>query len=201
MKELFEGVVSSVGYSDREIISGILRLHIKTDRFDLDPCYSKGVFYKELEQPKMKYDITPQLPDVKQSDCRRLPIEDNSINSIMFDPPFMFEKRHRENMNIMKQRFSMFHGGFEELEEMYKGALKEFYRILNKDGTLVFKCQDFTDSKTTMTHCLVYNWATEIGFYAKDLFIAVAKARIWNSNLVQRHSRKFHSYFWVFKKT
>ena len=201
MSELFEdnSVVSSVGYSDTEIIRNILKLHIKSDRFDLDPCYSSGVFYKKLEQPRMKYDLSPKSPDVKYSDCRGLPINDNSVNSIIFDPPFMFGQHGQTKNNIMTKRFTMF-DNYNQLVDVYMGALKEFYRILNNGGFLVFKCQDYTDSKTTMTHCLVYNWAQQRGFYAKDLFIAVAKARVWNSNLTQRHSRKFHSYFWVFQK-
>lgn len=51
-----------------------------------------------------------------------------------------------------------------------------------------------------MTHCLVYNWAITFGFQAEDIFILLAKQRIYNPNLKQRHSRKFHSYFWIFKK-
>ena len=51
-----------------------------------------------------------------------------------------------------------------------------------------------------MTHCLVYNWALENGFYAKDLFILLSKQRIFNPNLKQKHARKFHSYWWVFVK-
>jgi hypothetical protein len=89
----------------------------------------------------------------------------------MFDPPFMFEKRNRKNNNIMNKRFSMYHNGFDELKKHYKGTLKEAYRILKKRGVMIFKCQDFTDSKTTITHCFVNQWANNVGFYVKDLFI------------------------------
>jgi hypothetical protein len=55
--------------------------------------------------------------------------------------------------------------------------------------------------QTTMTHCLVYNWATERGFYAKDLLIKyVTKGRAWNPKKLQKHSRKYHAYFFVFRK-
>ncbi len=79
--------------------------------------------------------------------------------------------------------------------------MKAAYRILKKGGLLIFKCQDFTDSKTTMVHCHVYNWAIELGFYPKDLAIlSLKKGKIYNSNLKQRHLRKIHSYFWILKK-
>jgi len=89
---------------------------------------------------------------------------------------------------------------FDSLKQMYYNSLKEFYRILEPNGILVVKCQDYTDSKTTFTHCLVYNWAIELGFYAIDLFILLNNSRIDNRLLEQRVSRKCHSYFWVFKK-
>ena len=99
----------------------------------------------------------------------------------------------------MAKRFTIFKD-FDELKNMYFNSLKEFYRILKKRGIVIFKCQDYTDSKTTMTHCHVFNWAEQNGFYAKDVFILFSKNRIFNPNVEQRHSRKFHSYYWVFQK-
>lgn len=64
----------------------------------------------------------------------------------------------------------------------------------------MFKCQDYTDSKTTLTHCFVFNWATEIGFYAKDIAILVKPNKVYNGNTNQLHLRKIHTYFYVFKK-
>lgn len=205
MDNLFEmkpQVIKSVQNSDRDILLVIRKLYLDNLNFDIDPCYSVGKFYEDLEKPLVKMDKFPCLKEcIKNDILDGIPCEDNSAKGIVFDPPFMFEKRNRENLNIMKQRFSMFHGGFEELEKMYKKALQEFYRILRKGGIVVFKCQDFTDSKTTLTHCFVHNWAIETGFKIEDLFIMVFKrGRVWNSNLVQRHARKYHSYWLVLKK-
>ena len=123
----------------------------------------------------------------------------NSIETIGFDPPFMFGTHGQTKNNKMNKRFTMF-DKYEELVSVYKGALSEFYRTLRRGGIVAFKCQDYTDSKSTMTHCLVYEWAKEFGFYAKDLFILISNHRIFNPALVQRHARKFHSYWWVFQK-
>ena len=72
---------------------------------------------------------------------------------------------------------------------------------MKKGGILIFKCQDYTDSKTTMVHCFVWQWALEQGFYPKDLAILnLPKNKISYPNLKQRHLRKVHSYFWVFQK-
>jgi len=198
-------VISSIVYSDKEAINAILELHCNNNRIDLDPCYSVGNFYNKtnIEEPIYKFDITPQLDGVDQADVRCLPLGDKSLNSVIFDPPFMFGGKNgphgKQSSNKMAKRFTMFFN-FDELENVYKGALSEFYRILNKKGIVAFKCQDYTDTKTTMTHSLVYRWATDIGFYAKDIFILIYPIRIYNSNKTQRHARKFHSYWWVFQK-
>ena len=67
---------------------------------------------------------------------------------------------------------------------------------------MVFKCQDKVSSgRQYMTHCSVYQWAVAQGFEALDLFILLAKSRLianWQRN--QKHARKYHSYFWVFRK-
>lgn len=194
--------IKSIQNSDRDILESIKIMYLNNENFDLDPCYSSGKFYEDLERPKIKYDKEPKSDDVEQNDLLNgLPlINSNSINSIVFDPPFMFGTHGQTKNNIMTKRFTMF-DSWEQLENMYKSSLKEFFRVLKKGGIVAFKCQDYTDSKTTLTHCFVHNWAIEIGFKTEDLFIMAFKGgRVWNSNLIQRHARKYHSYWFVFKK-
>lgn len=192
-------LIKSVVNTDTEFLENVKVLY-NIDVFDLDPTYSKGNFYKGMVPPKLKSDLNPIDDSIRQADCTNLPIASESIGSIVFDPPFMFGTHGQTKNNIMNKRFTMF-DSFVDLETMYKGSLKEFYRILKTGGYLFFKCQDYTDSRTTMTHCYVWSWAENIGFYSKDLFILVTNnGRIYNPNLIQRHARKFHSYWWVFKK-
>ena len=196
-------VVKSIQNSDRDVLFAIKQLYLDGANYDLDPCYSKGKFYEDLETPTMKLDKTPQDDgETIKNDIIEdgLPYQNNSIKSIVFDPPFMFGKHGKTEQNIMTKRFTMF-DNWEELELMYKKSLQEFYRVLIKGGIVAFKCQDYTDSKTTLTHCYVYNWSIEQGFKVEDLFIMAFKGgRIWNSNLIQRHARKYHSYWIVLRK-
>jgi hypothetical protein len=208
------GVVKSVCGSDAEALVGILALHNAGQPFELDVTYSKGGFYRDgkVPQPLRKFDLHPELPDVEQADCRHLPFKNGTVSSIICDLPFMFglhgtnrpdnkTPRGYSDPATLNGRFSQF-ASFYELREVYQGGLDEFARILKPKGLLAFKCCDFTDRRTTMTHCEVWRWATERGFYAKDLIIrTVSAGRAWNPKLVQRHSRKFHSYFWVFLKS
>ena len=195
---LNKNVIKSTNDSNTGILFDISALHLNGKSFELDPTYSKGAFYKDFPEPILKCDINPEQ-GVFRADCRNLRIANNSIESIIFDPPFMFGTHGKTKTNIMNKRFTMF-DTFNDLKDMYIESIREFYRILKPKGVLAFKCQDYTDSKTTMTHCLVFNWAVEVGFYAKDLFILLSNKRIFNPKLKQRHARKFHCYWWVFQK-
>jgi hypothetical protein len=195
-------MISSVQETDKEILQSISKMHLQDEWFELDPCFSSGKFYRDLPEPKYKFDKSPQREDVLQNDLitQQLPFDKNTLKSIIFDPPFMFGVHGQTKNNQMNKRFSMFQN-FAELEKMYKSSLNQFYEILKPKGILAFKCQDYTDSKTTLTHCFVYNWALENGFYAKDLFILNRKGgKIYNPNLTQRHARKAHCYWFVFQK-
>jgi len=195
-------VISSIGFDEQEMIRDILVLHNNGNAIECDPTYSIGNFYKKgLPKPKYKFDLSPQIAGVEKANANNLPLDDNSINSIMFDPPFLFGNTGTASETIMAKRFTMF-DTFLDLENMYKTSLQEFHRILRPKGLLIFKCQDFTSPKgNIMIHNIVYNWASEIGFYAKDLFILFSKNRVFNPNVTQRHARKFHSYYWVFIKS
>jgi len=197
-------VIKSYYYTDYEIIDAIINLHLGGRSIHLDPTYSKGSVYKKTKQPILRYDKNPikGSKGVEKSNCEKLPIENNSIYSIMFDPPFMFGTSKSTTLKIKnnaKTRYTMFNN-FDALKKMYNKSLIEFYRILKNKGFLIFKCQDFTNSSTTMTHCLVHNWAINKGFKPVDLFVRLVERRIYNKKLHQRHARKFHSYYFVFQK-
>ncbi len=165
--------------------------------------YNKGMFYKAvINKPKYRFDLNAieKGYDAEQGDATNLPIKSVSINCMILDPPFMFGTHGQTKNSVIKKRYTMF-DTFEELKKCYIGILEEAYRVLKKDGILIFKCQDYTDSRTTMTHCMVYRWATQIGFYAKDIAILnLPKDKIYNGNLTQRHLRKSHCYFYVLQK-
>ena len=85
-------MVKSISYNEEEIINWILELHCSST-IELDPTYSKGNFYKRnIEKPKYKFDLHPQIKGVVKYNAENLPLESRSINTIMFDPPFLATK-------------------------------------------------------------------------------------------------------------
>lgn len=201
-------MIKSISYDQSEIIKWILQLHVPTGKIDCDPTYSIGNFYKNtgVEKPLYKFDINPQVDEVEYGDSRELPLEDSSINCMMFDPPFLATtgKSLSENndSNIINKRFGVY-SSEQELHQFYIDSLKEAYRVLTNKGILIFKCQDkISSGKQYMSHCFIHDEAVKLGFYPKDMFVLLAKNRIvadWQLKN-QKNARKFHSYFWVFEK-
>lgn len=203
-----EELIKSISYDQSEIIKWILKLHTKSQIIDCDPTYSKGNFYKNtgIEPPKYKFDINPQTEDTVQADARNLPLDNESVDVLMFDPPFLATTGKSitadEDNNYINKRFGVFPSE-PELHKFYIDAMKEFYRVLKKDGILIFKCQDkISSSKQYLSHIFIVNEAIKLGYYPKDLFVLLAKNRIvadWQLKN-QKNARKFHSYFLVFQK-
>ena len=186
--------------NEQECLKAILEIHNNGHTFDLDPMYNKGNFYKTIEKPKYRFDINPIVDDCSLGNAENLPLESGSIKSMILDPPFMICTRESQR-NFYSSRTHSFYNSNQDLIDGYKKLIQEAYRILADKGLLVFKCQDYTDSRTIMSHCIVYNLATELGFYAKDLAILnIPKSKVYNGNTKQRHFRKVHTYFWVFVK-
>lgn len=189
--------IGSVFTNEQELLKTIMKIH-NIESIELDPMFNKGNFYKDIPKPKYTSDILTGV------DARHLPYENNQINSIILDPPFLFGIHGKEGTHQKSYRCSQRYGIFKDYREIslvYQELLFEAYRILKTKGILIFKCQDYTDSKTYMMHCYVYARAIELGFYAKDLAILyLSKGKIANSQTTQRHLRKHHSYFWVFVK-
>ena len=206
--KITESLVKSVSYDQGEIIRNILKLYVPNRTIDCDPAYCIGSFYKNtgISAPRLKFDIKPQLEDVVQADCRSLPLEDDSLACIMFDPPFLATKGASLEKDDTSNKINKWYGVYDnekELHRMYVDSMAEFYRVLRRDGVLIFKCQDKMNSRRQYySHIFIQNEAVRLGFYPEDLFILLAKQRIVANWQVakQKHARKYHCYFWVFRK-
>ena len=199
--------VRSVYSSNHDVIKNIMELY-NIEQFDLDCTYSRGLFWKDIKGPKIKTDLVPITDDTVQADSENLPFEDDSMKSIMYDPPFVISvklyKENKEGSSVIAKRFEGY-TTYEKLTKNYYKTLKELYRVCEPGGFVIMKCQDtVSGGKNHFTHAMVMTMAMKVGFYPRDLFILLAKMRInsfggkWNS---QHHARKYHSYFWVFEKT
>jgi hypothetical protein len=194
-------------YSDDQeyIIKSIMDL-CGIDKFDADVSYGNGGFWKNIAKPTYCFDINPQTLESIAASSTAIPLGDKSLASIMFDPPFLtYIKQGREHNSIMAKRFSGY-WSYDELQKHYVDTIKESYRLLNKKGILVIKCQDIVHNHALHpTHINIVLWSQGL-FRLKDMFILTAKHRIpmpekeGEQKRVQKHARIHHSYFMVLTK-
>lgn len=200
-------MIKSYSGDQGEILRSILDLN-GLDRFDADITYGNGCFYKDLPEPLFRSDIDPQVEGVMTASSDNLPFEDNSLGSVVFDPPFLTYIRAARQGNgdmVMANRF----GGYwryDELENHYKATLSECARVLSKKGILVIKCQDIIHNhRHHPTHINIINWMGK-SFRLKDLFVLISnhrmpiKSKEGEAKRVQKHARIFHSYFMVLER-
>lgn len=197
------------GIRQDQLIKNILDLHNKGNPIDLDLTYSKGVFYKSglLQQPVHKVDLNEEGDGIINCDFVDTPFENESIKSIMFDPPFVISgktaSKSKDGSCVITKRFTAYHS-WQELKDSYKGALTESYRILEDNGIMIVKCQNqISSGKQHFSHYYVLKTCLELGFYPLDEFVVMSKSKMtsfggrWHT---QQHAMKMHSYFLVFKK-
>ena len=86
--------------------------------------------------------------------------------------------------------------------DLYFRAITQAHRVLRPRGVLIVKCQDeVCAGKQRLTHVELINFAATLGFACDDLFVLVRSGKPGVSRLLhQRHTRKNHSYFLVFRR-
>lgn len=190
----------SVFDNDEDILKALSDIHLRGEWYDLDCTYSKGVFYQNIQRPRYVSDLNPQFDYCLQDDATKLiNFNDETLDSIVFDPPFLFRNRKSENNDKMCARFTYFKS-YEELTTMYRDSLLCFYKKLKSKGYVFFKCQDMTDNKFYATHCDVIKMAEDIGFKVKDIAIKVSKSKLQRDAKQQNCVAKVHSYWIVLRK-
>jgi DNA methylase len=202
-----------------EVFPKILELHVAKSSIVADVTWGNGVFWQKV--PKENYELL--ATDISMGvDCRNLPYDNNFLDCVVLDPPYMegFYRKSPDNKagSGTHSAFSKAYSNGDEINEdsdnegtkkwhaavsdIYFKAGKEAFRVLKKNGVLIVKCQDEVSAgKQWLTHVEIINNYQELGFYTKDLFVVVRNNRPSVSRIItQKHARKNHSYFLVFVK-
>lgn len=213
-----DNIIKNISYDQSEILLNIMNLYNNGKPFECDITASELKFYqKNIKQkydipiPKILMDVYPQTDDiVKITPFKRLPLEDNSLSSIVVDLPFVISPHTapssvtpKEGSQLIFQRFSGWYPAMEAYENMY-WWMKECARVLKEDGIVVWKMQSTVSGGiqhwfSPYSHICGQNF----GLYVVDEFILEAKARLISNAKMKKqyHARKYTSTFWVFKKT
>lgn len=229
VKSINGSYIRSISHNQHEILYNIMQMHNNGEAFEADITFSKGKFYGnfkikadddkiyEIEIPKPKYrlDVAPQQEDtIKIEPDGALPFEDNSIKSIVFDPPFViscgpsmklgdFDENGKKRVsNCISRRFSAYYP-VNQLLTSYHHWMKEIKRVLKPDGIAVVKCQK-TVTGSKMLNSPEYLWFLGecLGLDMIDSFCLLSKGRLISGKVKnQQHSRRFECHFHVFKNS
>jgi len=207
MKDKAE-TVKSCYESQEDILNSIKKLYCP-EGFECDITYGNVVFWKNIGNPKYCFDIAPTEKWITKADSTNIPLDNDVLNNVVFDPPFLTYikdgKEYKDGAMIMSRRFGGYYS-YDQLQEHYEKSLEEMHRVLKNHGKVIFKCQDIIHNhKMHCTHCMIINMAKEINLRLKDMFILVANHRMPMPqanmpNFKQKHARIYHSYFLVFEK-
>ncbi|MGB3684943.1 MAG: hypothetical protein WA991_03860 [Ornithinimicrobium sp.] len=208
-------VHSSRAGSNAPVFRDILEMFVPVGSVIADVTWGKGAFWTQV--PDGLYEV--KATDLQGGvDCRNLPYEDNSLDALVLDPPYM-EGLFRKETGHMAGEGT--HSAFRErysdgkatlhvegapkwhdaVLDLYFKAGLEAQRVLRNYGVFIVKCQDeVSANRQRLTHVeLINEWAD--GFYCKDIFVVTRNNKPGVTRLLrQEHARKNHSYFLVFVK-
>ncbi len=215
--------------NNAELFADILELHVPKGSKVADVTYGQGTFWrcvKNSDYVIKASDIAPKtenippnmLGKIAEYDCRSLPYEDESLDCVVLDPPYMeglfrrsedhlagsgthssFRKAYSHGMATEAVDAPKWH---DAVVDLYARAAREAYRVLKLNGMFIVKCMDeVSANKQRLTHIEIITGCESIGFYTKDLFVVVRTNKAGVSRLKkQEHARKNHSYFVIFQK-
>ncbi len=191
-----------------EIFPDVLGLHVPEGSIVADVTYGKGIFWKNVRTSK--YNL--KTSDIKNGiDCRNVPYEDESIDCVVLDPPYMHSpggtahENHQNYENYYKNNGTgngtkkKYH---DAVLELYFQAGLEAHRVLKTEGIFIVKCQDeVCANKQRLTHVELINHFCNKRFICEDIFVLMRNGKPGVSRMIkQQHARKNHSYFLVFRK-
>ncbi len=209
--------IKNISYNQKEILWNIMQLYNNGEPFDCDITASSLKFYETkpsdeyiIPEPRLLFDVFPQQSKIgKIEPFKPIPIENNSLSSIVADLPFVICPKKAPSMvgdkinnNLIARRFASFYP-YQEAYENHYWWIRECYDKLSDGGILVWKMQDTISGG--INHSFIEFdkiCAQDVGFYVIDEFLLIAKSRLISATKIkkQQHARKYTSSFVVFKK-
>jgi len=201
-------VFSAYQGGNEEVMPQVMSLYVPPGSIVADVTFGRGVFWKRV--PVGRYEL--RATDLGTGvDCRSLPYANDSIDCVVFDPPYMHTPGGSAHVN--HQNYESYYrnnqppnGGkkyHDAVLDLYFSAAREAHRVLRGKGIYVVKCADeVCANRQRLTHVEIINELGGYGFVIEDLFVVVRRNKPGLSRVVKQvHARKNHSYFLVFRKS
>lgn len=213
-------IIKNFSYDQTEILHNIGMLYNNgSDQFDADMTASSLGFYNKgrgyaysIPEPKILMDVYPTREDIIEiQKWGPLPLEDNSIHSLVIDLPFVISPQNapsavskKEGASLIYKRFSAYYP-VDNIYLSYYHWLSEANRVLEENGICIFKCQSMISGGIRHNvEEFSFMAAQRLGLKMVDKFTLLAKARLISPGKYksgQIHSRSYTSMFLVFVKS
>lgn len=179
--------------TNADLIPDALELYVEHGAVVADVTYGKGVFWKKVDRDQ--YKLYPS--DIETGvDFSNLPYEDNSIDLLVLDPPYMHGgETVKESINACYKNKNSSH---ESVIRLYAKGIIEAARVLKKRGKIFIKAQDEIESgKQRFSHIEIMELLETFGFHILDLLVLVQRGIPAMREKYQKTARKNHSYLVV----
>jgi SAM-dependent methyltransferase len=200
--------LASVWYgSDADLLEQMLRFYPKKPPQDiLDATVNTGRFWVGTQRKIVGLDIDPKhRPDIV-ADNTNMPLEDESFDVIVYDPPHI-PNQGQDKSKDFTSRFGLVlkspvENGY-NFSHTFPPFVKEAYRILRPQGILFAKIADYVHGhRFQWAHVDLINSAAAVGFTACDCIVKIRKGPITDPRWKQaHHARRHHCYWIVFRKS
>ena len=194
-----ESVVGSVVVGNNaDLMRSVADLWIRPDDVVADVTYGRGVFWRNIPgMPTFRFDAN------FGDDCRDLPLGDESVDVVVFDPPYRptHGSTGMEKTGVGKA----YRVGMESLNtindilDLYRDGLIEAERILRPGGRVLVKCQDISyANRLHMVSMDVSRLMERAGLPMSDHFVLANSGQISSTKWQkQERARRRHSVLWV----
>jgi len=186
-------IKTSLQGTNADLIAEVFKLYVPKGTVVADVTYGRGVFWRNL----VPEDYTCLFSDLQSGvDFRHLPYEDNSVDVLILDPPYMHSGQGvKDSINKCYLNAAVSH---ESVIRLYAAGILEASRVLKPQGLILTKIQDEIESgKQRWSHIEVMELLKIMGFMHLDLFVLMQNGTPTMRELYQKTARKNHSYLIV----
>jgi len=142
-----QGHKDYTGATPSYIIWNLRKRYTDLNDIVLDPMCGSGTTLdvcKDLKRKGLGFDLTPYREDIKQSDARKLPLGDRSVDFIFLDPPYSDHIQYSEKAECIGNLNSQGEDYYKAMEQVFN----ELHRVLRNGRYLaLYVCDSYQKGK------------------------------------------------------
>jgi hypothetical protein len=179
------------------LIAAVAQLWIHDDDQVLDVTYGRGGWWTDYHPRHLAWHD-------RSIDFRHQPEPDNWSDVTAYDPPYICPGgRRTTGIGDFYDRYGLFEvpETYDELLALIIDGLADCARVTRPGGHVLHKTQDYVSSgQLVLEHHDIVSAARDLGLTVADYFVHAHHPGAQPSGRRQEHSRRAHSFLFVFEK-